>query len=45
VVGVELGFRHQLTHRVVVDVGVGTELAGPAERSRFFAAAGLSVGF
>ncbi len=45
VVGVELGFRHQLTHRVVVDGGVGTEFTGPADRSRFFVTAGLSVGF
>ncbi|MGH7265795.1 MAG: transporter [Candidatus Rokuibacteriota bacterium] len=45
VLGVEVGFRHQLTPRFVLDAGVGTELAGPAERSRFFATAGLGVGF
>jgi hypothetical protein len=45
VLGVEVGFRHQLTSRFVLDAGVGTELVGPAERSRFFATAGLGVGF
>ncbi|HEV8674675.1 MAG TPA: transporter, partial [Methylomirabilota bacterium] len=45
VFGVEVGFRHQLTLRLVLDAGVGTEFAGPAERSRFFVTAGLSVGF
>lgn len=44
-VGVEVGFRHQLTHRVVVDAGVGTEFAGPADRSRLFVTAGVSFGF
>ncbi|HEV8306733.1 MAG TPA: transporter [Methylomirabilota bacterium] len=45
VVGVEVGFRHQLTYRVVVDAGAGTELTGPAERARFFVTAGVSIGF
>src|SRR5437660_1442718 len=35
VVGTELGLRYQLTPRVVWDVGVGTEFAGPRDRSRF----------
>jgi hypothetical protein len=45
VVGVEVGFRHQLTPRVVVDAGLGTELAGPVDRSRFFLTAGVSLAF
>jgi hypothetical protein len=45
VVGTELGLRYQLTPRVVWDVGVGTEFAGPADRSRFSFTTGLSFGF
>ena len=44
-VGGEVGLRYQLTSRVVWDVGVGTEFAGPAERSRFSFTTGLSFGF
>ena len=44
-VGTELGLRYQLTPRIVWDVGVGTEFAGPAERSKFSFATGLSFGF
>jgi hypothetical protein len=44
-VGTELGLRYQLTPRVVWDVGVGTEFAGPAERSKFSFTTGLSFGF
>jgi hypothetical protein len=45
VFGAELGFRHQLTQRVVVDAGIGSELAGPADRSSLFVTTGVSVGF
>jgi len=45
VVGAEVGFRHQLTPRVVLDAGVGTEFAGPADRSSFTFATGISIGF
>ena len=45
VVGVELGLRYQLTPRIVWDVGVGTEFAGPADRSRFLFQTGFSFGF
>ena len=45
VVGTELGLRYQLTPRIVWDVGVGTEFAGPADRSRFFGVTGFSFGF
>jgi len=45
VVGVEAGFRHQLTPRLVLDLGVGTEFAGPADRSTFFLTTGISFGF
>ena len=45
IVGTELGLRYQLTPRVVWDVGVGTEFAGPGDRSRFFGVTGFSFGF
>jgi hypothetical protein len=45
VLGAELGFRHQLTPRIVLDAGVGTEFAGPADRSQFFFTTGISAGF
>ena len=41
----ELGVRYQLTPRVVLDAGVGSELAGPADRSPFFVTVGISFGF
>jgi len=44
-VGTELGLRYQLTPRIVWDVGVGTEFAGPANRSKFSFNTGLSFGF
>jgi outer membrane putative beta-barrel porin/alpha-amylase len=44
-VGIELGLRYQLTPRIVWDVGVGTEFAGPANRSKFSFNTGLSFGF
>ncbi|MCX5727944.1 MAG: hypothetical protein NTZ28_03745 [Nitrospirae bacterium] len=31
--GVEIGLRHQLSPRIVLDGGLGTELAGPSDRS------------
>jgi hypothetical protein len=45
VVGAEIGFRYQLTPSIVWDLGVGTEFAGPADRSRFVFNTGLSFGF
>jgi hypothetical protein len=45
VVGTEVGLRYQLTPRIVWDVGVGTEFAGPAHRSSFFMTSGFSFGF
>lgn len=45
VVGAEVGFRHQLTPRMVLDAGIGTEFAGPADRSSLSLTTGLSVGF
>jgi hypothetical protein len=44
-VGAEIGFRYQLTPRIVIDAGVGTEFAGPADRSRLFGTVGISMGF
>lgn len=44
-VGVEAGFRHQLTPRLVFDAGVGTEFAGPRDRAKFFFTTGFSFGF
>lgn len=43
--GAEIGFRHQLTPRMVLDAGIGTELAGPGDRSPFFLTTGISIGF
>lgn len=43
--GMEVGLRHQLSSRIVLDGGVGTELAGPADRAVFTGTVGLSVGF
>ena len=45
ILGTEVGLRYQLTPGIVWDVGLGTEFAGPADRSSFFATTGLSFGF
>ncbi len=45
IVGTEIGVRYQLTPRIVWDVGLGTEFAGPAHRSDFYLTTGFSVGF
>jgi hypothetical protein len=45
VVGVELGLRYQLTSRWTWDAGVGTAVAGPADRTRFSFTTGISLGF
>jgi Putative MetA-pathway of phenol degradation len=44
-VGTEVGLRYQLTPRMVWDVGIGTEFAGPARRSDLFMTTGFSFGF
>ena len=43
--GVEVGLRHQFSSRVVLDGGIGTEFAGPSDRSAIFGTVGLSIGF
>ena len=43
--GVEIGVRHQLTSRVVLDGGLGTEFLGPADRAALLGTVGVSVGF
>ncbi len=43
--GVELGLRHQLTSRIVLDGGLGTEFYGPVDRAALLGTMGLSVGF
>ncbi len=43
--GVEAGLRHQFSHRIVLDVGVGSEVFGPADREAWFGAVGISAGF
>ncbi len=43
--GVEIGIRHQLTSRLVVDGGLGTEFLGPSDRAVLLGTMGLSVGF
>jgi hypothetical protein len=45
IVGTEVGFRYQLTPRMVWDAGVGTEFAGPRDRAPFFFTTGVSFGF
>jgi hypothetical protein len=45
IVGAEVGVRHQWTPWTVLDVGIGTEFAGPGNRSDFFFTVGFSVGF
>lgn len=43
--GVEIGIRHQLTSRVVLDGGLGTEFVGPSDRAALLGTVGMSVGF
>jgi len=43
--GIEVGIRHQLTSRFVLDAGLGTEFVGPADRAALLGTVGLSVGF
>lgn len=43
--GLGFGLRHQISSRIVGDVGIGSEVIGPADRSVFFSTLGLSVGF
>jgi len=43
--GVEIGLRHQLTSRIVLDGGFGTEFYGPSDRSALLGTFGISVGF
>ena len=44
-VGAELGLRHRLAPRVAVDAAIGSEFAGPRDRSPFYATVGLSFDF
>jgi hypothetical protein len=44
-VGLEMGLRYRLSPTIYWDAGVGTDVAGPADRRRFFFTTGLSVGF
>jgi len=41
-VGVEAGFRYQITRTIVWDAGVGTEFAGTSDRSQFMFKTGFS---
>ncbi len=43
--GVEIGLRHQLSSRIVLDGGLGTEFYGPSDRSALTGTIGVSVGF
>jgi len=43
--GVEAGLRHQFSSRIVLDGGIGTEFAGPSDRSVVFGTVGVSFGF
>jgi hypothetical protein len=43
--GIEIGVRHQLSSRIVLDGGLGTEFIGPTDRSVIAGTVGMSVGF
>jgi Putative MetA-pathway of phenol degradation len=43
--GVDIGLRHQLTSRIVLDGGLGTEFYGPSDRAALLGTVGVSVGF
>jgi hypothetical protein len=43
--GIEVGLRHQLTSRIVLDAGLGTEFYGPQDRAALLGTVGMSVGF
>jgi len=43
--GIEIGLRHQLTSRIVLDGGLGTEFYGPQDRAVLLGTVGMSVGF
>jgi hypothetical protein len=43
--GVEVGLRHQLSSRIVLDGGIGTEFFGPSDRSAITGTVGVSVGY
>lgn len=43
--GIEIGIRHQLSSRIVLDGGLGTEFVGPSDRSVLTGTVGVSVGF
>lgn len=43
--GIEIGLRHQFSSRIVLDGGLGTEFAGPADRAAVFGTVGLSIGY
>jgi len=45
ITGVEIGIRHQISPRVVLDGGIGTELSGPDDLVAIFGTVGLSMGF
>ena len=45
IAGVEMGVRQQWTPWTVLDAGIGTEFAGPTNRSVVFGTVGLSFGF
>jgi len=42
--GIEVGLRHQLTSRVVLDGGLGTEFVGPADRAALLGTIGGAAG-
>ncbi len=43
--GVEIGLRHQLSSRIILDGGLGTEFLGPSDRAALLGTVGVSVGF
>jgi hypothetical protein len=43
--GIEMGIRHQVSHRIVVDAGVGSDVFGPDDRVAWYGMVGVSAGF
>ncbi len=41
----EAGFRQRITGGIYWDAGIGSELAGPADRAPFFVTLGLTYSF
>lgn len=43
--GIEMGIRHQISHRIVADAGLGSDVFGPDDRVAWYGMVGVSTGF